>query len=158
MSLSSAQQTQPCSCSGSCVRCQVTKRVCAKSLLIATVNSWPAMSHSRLQASAVFYDGPADHRPRRYGGEVPIPGEWDEAVGETAESLAARQVRAAVPGWPGVLVSLQDQPEDGAGLSLQLIPGLSKTIKTTSPSRVPSNEWKFTLCQCENIQANGEMT
>lgn len=43
-------------------------------------------------------------------------------------------------------------------LSLQLIPGLSMMIKTTSISRVPSNELRFALCQCENIQVNGELT
>lgn len=40
---------------------------------------------------------------------------------------------------------------------LQLIPGFSKTVKTTSKSRVPSNEL-VGLCQSENIQANGELT
>lgn len=35
-------------------------------------------------------------------------------------------------------------------MSLQLIPGFSKTVKT-SQSRVPSNEWYLNLCQSENI-------
>jgi hypothetical protein len=41
-------------------------------------------------------------------------------------------------------------------MCLQLIPGLSKTVKTTSLSRVPSNEALGSLCQCENIQVNGK--
>lgn len=45
-------------------------------------------------------------------------------------------------------------------MCLQLIPGLSMTVKTTSQSRVPSNEAYLgvvNLCQCKNIHANREV-